>query len=612
MTIKGYAGKIAHIDLKEEIVKEKLIGDDLALEFLGGRGFIAKILWDELLPKTDPWSPSNIFIVANGILTGHTVPAANRTIFGTKSPHTGGYADSMMGGYFSPQIKFAGYDMLIFKNQANHPVYILVTDDGISIEDASTLWGKGTIETEKLLKAKYSDKHQVASIGPASERGVNYACITHAEGRNASREGVGAIMGNKKIKAIIAKGSKRPQVNNPELLKDLNKRAVKEIRSHQFFDAFHKWGTTNVVEWCHNFAVLPNKNFQYGSYDDWIKISGQTQRKKTLVKDGTCWGCPIGCWMIIEMKKYGGIKSHFTEYETTGMIGSNLELKDVQDLQYANYLCNDFGVDTISTGSTIAFAIECYQKGIISLKETDGLELKFGDANLIFKLIEKIAKKDGFGALLARGTAFLAKKWGNQSINFAMQVKNNETSAYDSRMAPAMALSFMTADVGAHHNRSWAVMDDIKMGRDKLEGKPELVIDLQHKRPLLDQLGVCRFPWVETDMNYDYYAKFYTAITGIEITTEELLKKAEKVWNLTRCFWFREVSGFGRSWDLPPKRWTEPMDKGPTKGQALKMEDYNKLLDTYYELRGWDSNGKPRPEKIKELKLDFVLTALDF
>ncbi len=462
------------------------------------------------------------------------------------------------------------------------------------------------------LKEKYSEKHQIVSIGPAAENGVKYACITHAEGRNAGREGVGTIMGNKKIKAIVANGSKRPDVHDILTLKKLNKDAIKEIRAHPFFDAFHKWGTTNVVEWCHNFAVLPNKNFQYGRYDDWEKISGQTQRNETFVKDGTCWGCPIGCWMIVELKKYGGIKTHYAEYETTGMIGSNLELKEVQDLQYANYLCNDLGLDTISTGSTIAFAIECYEKNIVSTKDTDGAELKFGDAKLLFDLIRKISRKEGIGKFLAEGTAFLAKKWDKDSINFAIQIKNNETSAYDSRMAPAMALSFMTADVGAHHNRSWAIMDDVKMGRENLEGKPKLVIDLQHKRPLLDQLGVCRFPWVETAMNYDYYAKFYTAITGIKTTTEELLQKAEKVWNLTRCFWFKEVPGFGRNWDLPPKRWTEPMYEGPTKGQALKMEDYEKLLDKYYELRGWDSNGKPKPEKLKELKLDFVLKAIGY
>jgi len=612
MPIKGYAGKIAYIELENKKIIEKPLKEKLALEFLGGRGFIAKTLWDELPKNTDPLGSSNIFIYANGILTGHTVPAANRSIFGTKSPHTGGYADSMMGGFFSPQVKFAGYDMLIFKERAKSPVYILIDDDGISIEDAEYLWGKGTIETEKILKEKYSNKHQVASIGPAAEKGVKYSCITHANGRNAGREGVGTIMGNKMIKAIIARGTKRPEVDDPKTLKELNKRAVKEIREHQFFEAFHKWGTTNVVEWCHNFAILPNKNFQYGSYNDWTKISGQTQRKETMIKDQTCWGCPIGCWMLVKIKKYGDLVSHFAEYETTGMLGSNLELKDVQDLQYANYLCNDFGIDTISTGSTIAFAIECYQKGIITTEQTDGIELKFGDAELIFKLIEKIAKKEGFGALLSEGTASLAKKWGKNALDFAIQIKNNEASAYDSRMAPAMALSFMTADVGAHHNRSWAVMDDIKMGRENLEGKPELVINLQHKRPLLDQLGVCRFPWVETEMDYDYYAKFYTAITGIEMTTNELLKKAEKVWNLTRCFWFREVPGFGRGWDLPPKRWTQPMDKGPTKGKSLKINDYKKLLDKYYELRGWDSEGRPTQEKLKELKLDFVLKDLRF
>jgi aldehyde:ferredoxin oxidoreductase len=364
------------------------------------------------------------------------------------------------------------------------------------------------------------------------------------------------------------------------------------------------------VSFCDQISILPNKNFQRGQYKDWKKISGRAQREEANGKDKTCWNCAIGCWMVVTLKKYNNLESHFAEYETTGMIGSNLELTDVQDLIYANYLCNDLGIDTVTTGSTIAFAIECFMKNIISREDTDGLELKFGDEKLLFTLIKKIASRKGFGNILAEGTKTLALKWKQDSIDFAIQVKGNEATAYDTRLLPAMALAFMTCDVGAHHNRAWTIMDDIRQNREKIENKAKITIMYQHKRPLLDQLGVCRFPWVETEMDFDLYAQFYTAVTGIKTSTEDLLTSAERVWNLTRCFWIRENPGFDRTWDLPPKRWTQPFNEGPIKGQALTYEDYNKLLDEYYRLRGWDSNGIPTENKLKELKLDFVLKEL--
>ena len=606
LTIKGYAGKLAYIDLGKEKVEYKKIEDDLALKYLGGRGFVAKILWDQLPKNTDPLSPDNIFIISTGILTGHYVPSANRTIIGCKSPHTNGYVDSMMGGFFSPNLKFTGHDALILKNKASKPIYLLVTEDGVTFEDGSTLWGKGTIETEKILKEKHSNKCQVLSIGPAGENLVKYACITHMNGRNAGREGVGAVMGSKNVKAVVVLGTKKPEAHEPEKLRTLTRDAFEKIKSDSFFDNFHKYGTTNVLDFCHNISILPNKNFKHGQYEDWVKISGKAQREQANGKDKTCWNCPIACWMLVTLKKYDNVESHFAEYETTGMIGTNLELTDPQDLIYANYLCNDLGVDTVSTGSTIAFTIECYEKNIISKQDADDLDLKFGDEKLLFTLIRKIAHRDGFGDLLAEGTKKLAIKWGKNSINFAMQVKGNEATAYDTRLLPAMALSFMTADVGAHHNRSWTINDDIRENREDIKGKAKITIMYQHKRPLLDQLGVCRFPWVETKMDYDLYAKFYSFITGLEVTTNDLLKSSERVWNLTRCFWIRENPGFDRSWDIPPKRWMEPFDDGPIKGKVMSLDQYNQLLDDYYSLRGWDLRGIPTKEKLKELDLNFV------
>ncbi len=608
--IKGYAGTILRVNLTTKNITKEDLDPVLARDYLGGRGFTARTLWNELKPGIDPLSPDNILICSTGILTGHKLVAGNRTIFSCKSPLTGGYADSMMGGYFSPELKFAGYDMIIFTGASETPVYLYINNKTVELRDASEYWGKGTIETEKMLKQQVGERFQIASVGPAAENGVKFACITHNEGRNAGRMGCGTVMGQKKLKAIAIRGTNRNlDVANPDKLKELRSAAVKEIRAGSIFPTFKKYGTTFIIPWTNEVGIFPNRNFQYGDYAQWEDISGEAQRKR-LVRDKACYGCPCQCWMIVDIKKFG-ITTHFTEYEASGIIGGNLEFTDVEDLQYANYLCNDLGMDVITTGSCIGFAIECYEKGIITKEQTNGLELQFGDAKLAHKLIKLIANREGIGEVLSEGTRYAANKWGGGSMDFAMQVKGAEVSAYDCRATPGMALSFMTADIGAHHNRSWAAYRDVELGREQFEGKPEVVVDLQHRRPLLDQFGICRFPWIETGMDYEYYTKFYNAVSGDNKTTEELFKLSERVWNLTRAFWIREYPDFGRNSDQPPKRWYHPSNRGPVKNIHLTQEKVDWLLDHYYALRGWTKNGIPTREKLEELNLTDVADQLE-
>lgn len=610
--MKGFGGTTLRIDLTKGEIRKEPLDERLAREYLGGRGFVARILWDELPAGADPLSAENLLIVANGVLNGHPGPAGNRVVFGCKSPLTGGYGDSMMGGYFAPELKKAGYDLIIFKGRSEKPTYLHICDDTVELTDAAAYWGRGAIETERELKRRHGEKYQVAAIGPAAENLVKFACVTHHTGRNAGRTGAGTMMGHKRLKAIAVRGTKKLEIHDEQRLMELQRQASRDMVTAAFFEQFKKYGTNNVLGFCNEIGALPNRNFQYGTYEHWDDVSGEAQRTKTFVRDMTCWSCPLACYMEIEMKRYGGIKTHYSEYETTAMIATNLELKDVEDLQYANYLCNDLGLDTITTGSVIAFAIECYEKRIITDRETGGLRLEWGNPELVHELIRMIATRKGIGNILAEGTRYLAQLWNKGSMDFAIQVKGMEASAYDSRAAPAMALSFMTCDVGAHHNRSWAITRDTAMGREKIEGKAEVVVDLQHRRPLLDQLGVCRFPWVEVDMNYDYYAKFYNAITGDPKSTEDLLRISERVWNLTRCFWIREKPDFGRKDDLPPKRWMTPfkVENDPAKGQHLTERDVNRLLERYYELRGWDSNGRPTRRKLEELGLSDVAEKL--
>ena len=611
MKLEGYGGEVLKIDLSKGEAKKESLDERLARDYLGGRGFVAKTLWDRLPRGLDPLSDQNILVVAPGVLSGHLGPAPNRITFGCKSPLTGGYGDSTMGGYFSPELKAAGYDMIVFTGASGKPVFLYVHDSKVELRDASEYWGKGAIETERLIKARYGEKFQVAAIGPAGENLVKFACVTHHTGRNAGRTGVGCVMGSKKLKAIAVRGTGKPEPYNPKLLGELSEKATKDMISNPFFEQFKKYGTNVVTELCNEWGVLPNRNFRRGTYEHWNKLAGEAQRSR-IVRDLTCWGCPIACYMEVKMEKYGNMNVHFSEYETTAMIGTNLELEDVDDLLYANYLCNDLGVDTMTTGSVIGFAIECYERGVINDKDTGGLKLRFGDTPLVHKLIRMIAYREGLGDLLAEGTRRLTEIWKKGSEEYAMQVKGMETSAYDSRAAPAMLLSFMTCDVGAHHNRSWAITHDIKMGREKMEGKAETVVALQNKRPVFDQLGVCRFPWVELNLDFDYYAKFYNAITGDSKSTEDLLKIGEKVWNLTRSFWVREIEDFGRKYDMPPRRWLSPIQEkdDPTKGFHVTEEDINRLLDRYYELRGWSGDGRPTKEKLDELGLGDVAQEL--
>lgn len=611
MTLKGYSGKILEIKLDSGLIEIKNLQEDLAKRFIGGRGFIAKLLWDKLPRKTDPLSPDNILIVSTGVCTGHLGLSPNRVFFGAKSPLTGGYADSAMGGYFSPELKKAGYDYLLFTGKSSKPVYLLIEDENVKLKDASSYWGQGAITVEKSLKKELSNKHQIVTIGPAGEKLVRYSCITHNIGRNAGRTGIGAVMGSKNLKAIAVRGTKNIEVADKNLLQKLTKKATQEMLSNPFYQDFKKFGTNNTLPFSNEMGILPNKNFRCGIYRYFEKIGGEAQRK-FLTRDLTCWACPLSCFMEVKLEKYGGLITHFSEYETTAMIGSNLEMKNAEDLMYANYLCNDYGLDTISTGSVLAFAIECFEKDIITLKDTGDLQLKFGDPELIFKLIKKIAYREGFGNLLAEGTKILSEMWGEKCQKFAMHMKGMEVSAYDSRSTPAMLLSYMTCDVGGHHNRSFAVIQDIEQGRQELDGKAELVIDLQHKRPLFDLLGVCRFPWVEMNVDLEYYPQLYNAVTGERKTLHDLLKDSERVWNLTRCLWIREKD-ISKSDDMPPQRWLTPFQyKGdPSEGFHLKEREIEQLLDQYYRLRGWDSEGKPTKEKLIQLGLEDIVRDLE-
>jgi len=605
--LNGYGGQVLSLNLTDGSIEKTELDFELAKDYLGGRGFAAKILYSELESGTDPLGPGNKLIVAAGPLSGLLIPGAGKTTFAAKSPATGGYADSSVGGLLSAEMKYAGYDLIIFEGMSPEPVYLFIDDDTVELRDAKEYWGQGCITVETALKKELGEDFQIATIGPGGEKLVKFACISHDFGRQAGRAGVGAVMGSKKLKAIAVHGTKSISVTDVEEFRRVGREMYDYCKASDAWEVWVRLGTAGVNVPSNEWGSFPTRNFQSGYFEEIENLTGELMREKIVITDKACFACPCACGKYSHSKKWD-IRVEGPEYETTAFLGADVGVSDIEDVAYANYLCDELGIDTISAGNAIAFATECFERGIITGNDTGGLELSFGDSESVFELIGKIARREGIGDVLAEGVKHAAEVFGGDSADFAMHIKGLEISGYESRNAPAMMLAYMTADVGGHHNRAWAITYDIEVGRDAItEDKAAKVIELQHIRPLMDCLGTCRLQWVELGMPLDYYPPAMKAITGLDRSWEDLLQISERVWNLTRAFWAREVVGFGRDWDYPPPRWyKDPVPTGPTRGKLVTREDVEKLLDMYYDQRGWDQNGIPSREKLEELSLDFV------
>ncbi|MBN1485446.1 MAG: aldehyde ferredoxin oxidoreductase family protein [Chloroflexia bacterium] len=603
--MNGYGGTILRVNLSTGEISKEAYDPEVARNFLGGRGLGIYILYTEVPAGTDPLSPENKLIASTGPISGLLVPGAGKMDWTTKSPLSGGYASASIGGHLTAELKFAGYDSIIFEGVSEKPVYLYIEDDTVELRDAGHLWGKGCITTEKMLKDELGEDFQIATIGPGGENLVSYACIGHDYGRQAGRGGVGTIMGHKKVKAVAVRGTGAiPVADNDRYWKQALA-MYKACKESDGLEVWQRYGTTIVTSWCDEVGALPTRNFQQGSFEEGPNLYGDVMREKIVITDKGCFGCPSPCGKYSHSKKHG-IRVEGPEYETIALLGSNVALGDIEDVAYANYLADELGVDTISVGNAIAFAMECYEKGLIGPEETGGLDLRFGNAEAVFTMIERIARRDeGLGDLLAQGVKAAAQEIGGDSMDFAIQVKGMEQSGYETHSATSMLLAYMTCDVGAHHNRAWAITYDLEVGRDKVEpGKVAKVIQLQHYRPLFDALGACRLQWIELAIDVTQYAPMLAAITGEERSWEDLVKISERIWNLTRMYWWREIEGFGPEWDLPPARfYKHPSTGGPTEGELTPLESVKKLRTMYYEQRGWTEDGKPSPEKLAELGL---------
>ncbi|MGH4124024.1 MAG: aldehyde ferredoxin oxidoreductase family protein [Clostridium sp.] len=596
----GYNGKILRINLKKRTIKVEALDLELAKKFIGGRGLGTKMFMDEVDPMVDPLSPENKLIIVTGPLTGTPVPTGGRYMVVTKSPQSGTIACSNSGGYWGAEFKAAGYDMIIFEDKADAPVYLTIIDDKVEIKDASSLWGKLVTETTDLIKSEMPDKSKVMAIGPGGERLSKMAAIMNDYDRAAARSGVGAVMGSKNLKAIAVKGSSKPEVADPAKLKEVSKVWMKTIKENGVTGAgLPTYGTAVLVNILNENGVHPVNNFQGSYFEKADDLSGETMTKDYLVRKNPCFRCPIACGRYVKIEDMG-IEVGGPEYETLWSFGSDCGISDIVATFKANYWCNEYGIDTISVGATIAAGMELYQKGYIKEEELEGTPLEFGNVQGMLDWTIKIGKAEGFGAKMAEGSYRLCESYGVPELS--MTVKKLEIPAYDPRGIMGQGLEFATSNRGGCHVRGYMISPEIlglpqKLDRFALEGKATWVKIFQDLTASIDSLGLCLF--TSFAMGAPDYADLYNAVCGTEHTAESILQSGDRIWNIERQF--NLAAGIDASQDTLPKRLLEdPIPDGPSKGNVHKLAE---LLPEYYKERGWDAKGNPTKEKLEELGL---------
>ncbi|MGB9776593.1 MAG: aldehyde ferredoxin oxidoreductase family protein [Anaerolineae bacterium] len=606
----GWNGKILRVNLTTGETSVEEVDPRMARDFIGGRGWAIRYLYDEMDPRVDPLSPENKLVFATGPLTATPVPTGNRYMVVTKSPLTGALSCSNSGGFFPTEMKRTGFDLFIFEGRAERPVYLWVNDDRVEIRPADHLWGRTVFETEDMLRAETDPRARVACIGPAGERLAPIAAILNEKHRAAARSGVGAVMGSKNLKAVVVRGTRRIPLARPDELKALSAQVVEEVKQAVAAGkaTLRTYGTAYVPPVTNEVGILPTYNFRTGVFHGAEAISGRTLNQKYLIRPKACYGCPIACGRVtrVEDPVFGG-EGEGPEYETIGSLGSACGVDNLAAITKANYVCNELGLDTISAGVTIACAMEMYEQGLIP--ESDiGRPLRFGDGEAVVEMVRLAGLREGFGDLIAQGSYRLASHYGHPE--FSMSAKKQEFPAYDPRGAKGMGLLYATSNIGASHmagDTAYMEVFGVPKKVDPLswEDKPRLVKYFEDIFTIVDAAGLCVFLSIRYLFEPTYnvepvrISRLMEYATGAGYDEETLLKAGERVYNLERMFLVR--AGFSRADDtLPPRMLYEPMPEGPAKGHVVELD---RMLPEYYRLRGWDENGVPTPEKLAELGL---------
>lgn len=612
--MNGYMGKLLRIDLTNQTSKTEPIPEEVLKNFLGGVGIAFKYLYDELKPNTPPLDKENKLIFAVGPLNATGTPSSNRMSVVSKSPLTGTIAASFSGGHFPDQIKRAGYDMIIVEGKAPKLTYVVIKDDDVRFRDAEKFRGIETTDTQLFIKEELKDQnYRIACIGPAGENLLPIACIIN-ERRAAGRKGMGAVMASKNLKAIAVLGSQKPTIANPSKFQEARKALLEEMKnSPMLYPVFSKTGTPCVVDTTVTLGIFPAKNWTATGEINWIPTLGIDAQAKAITDRVFCDDCPVGCSQVKKVTSgpYAGFVSEGPEYETIYSLGSNLGIDYLPAIIAADRLCDEYGLDTISAGVAIGFAMELYEKGILTNKDTGGLEMKFGNHKAMIEMLRMMAFKEGLGAILAEGTKKAAEKIGKGSEKYAIEIKGLELPAYDVRGAKAHGMNFATAYNGADHCRGFAFQEIFgipipePVDRFTPQGKGKIAMWNQDTRcATTDCPTLCGFlmDMAMPGTACKNISQLVSAATGLTFTAEDVQKVGERVNNVARLFNIRE--GFTRKDDtFPWKLMHEPIKAGASKGQIISQADLDQMLDEYYAARGWDNKGVPKAAKLKELGL---------
>ena len=629
----GWAGTILRVNLTDKTVKKEPLPEYLATQFIGGRGFNSKILFDHLRPGVDPFSPENLLIFGAGPCTGTLIPCSGRFTISTKSPVTGGLGDANSGGHFGPQMKWAGYDMIIFEGKAEKPVYVWIEDDNVEIRDAEHLWGLDTwITTNEIIKDVGDPSISVACIGPAGENMVASAAIINEYARAAAKCGVGAVMGSKKLKAVAVRGTKGIRVADPKGVVDVYFKYVRILKEEDewWYNNFSKYGTPMFVDQYQGLGALPTYNWSEGVFEKADELGVEKLYPKYVKKKRSCFACVLHCspFILIEEGPYAGFTGEGVEYEAFTGFGSKIGCANIELVLAAGTMCDRYGIDYISCAEVIAWAFECYNRGILTKEDTDGLDLTWGNEDVVLELIRRLAYREGkIGELLALGSRKAAQKIGKGAEYYSMTIKGQQPGSMDPRVLAAWGFSYAVGNRGGDHLRTHLVCEYMFTPEEmeKYVGtaaasdrfgwhvaKADLVVWSENMRTISNCMEHCTyFNRGAPRLYVEFPVDALRAVTGLDWTYEKLVECAHRIITLERAFNVRE--GFSRKDDYLPERfYKEPLTKGPGRGKVVPRDHWEKLLDRYYTLRGWDTKtGWPTRETLEKLGLKYVADQLE-
>lgn len=626
----GSTAKILRVNLSNGSVKTEELSEEFYRLYPGGKALAGYFMLNEIPPHTDPFAPENVLVIANGLLTGAPVSTATRYVVSARSPLTGGYGESEAGGFWGPELKMAGFEAVVVTGRAPEPVYLWIKDGVTEIRPASHLWGRTTAEVQETILAELGDNRiRVLQIGIAGENRVRYAGLTNDLRHFNGRNGMGAVMGSKNLRAIAVRGSQKylSLAHDAETLAALGRRLAKEYRDNPQSWDLQVRGTNALVEPFNAGGILPTRNFREGVFEGADKVNWNAYEKELLTARSSCYACAIRCKRDIAIggqpSKYGG-----PEYEAVGAFGPNCAVCDLQAIARANELCNAYGLDCISAGMTISFAMECFEHGLIGLEDTDGVELRFGNTEAMLDMVEKIARREGFGDLLAEGSKRAAEKIGGDALRFAIQVKGQEFAMHEPRGKYNVGVGYAVSEIGADH--LVVAHDPAFANAESNQFKSAAPLGITLPQPvralnaekmshfyalerwgsLEKVVGYCFFgPAPRSFIQPNDVLASLNAATGWNLTMEDVLQIGERATNMARVFNARE--GFSRKDDTLPERMFTGLENGPLKGSALPREDFEQALTNLYELKGWDrESGIPTRERLEALSLGWAVEML--